>query len=338
MNPCTNANPFTPEAIDVAYVWLCKQRKNFPPDADVWHVRYHWNTIRCDLFKQLRKQTYQLSPLPRVTKSDGTTIHLWSSLDAIVLKILSTVLRETLGLSHRCTHIKGHGGLKATVHEIQYQLPCYKFVMRTDVKSFYESIDHTVLLRQLNQVVRDDFQWRLLYQFIKHSVDKGGVYHDSQTGISRGCPLSPIIGAYYLKKLDEMMTERRLFYVRYMDDILIMTKTRWQLRRAIRVLNETFNELKLEKAPNKTSIGIIERGFDFLGYRFSGRILTLARTTYERFMEHIRRLYEQKKTALERAVILDSYVTRWLRWAYSGLDELDVFVSFPSDYTEAGET
>ena len=132
-----------------------------------------------------------------------------------------------------------------------------------------------------------------------------------------------------------MMTERRLYYVRYMDDILIMTKTRWQLRRAIRVLNRMFNELKLEKAPNKTSIGIIERGFDFLGYRFSGKTLALARTTYERFMEHIRRLYEQKKTALERAAVLDEYVTHWLRWVYSGLHGLDVFVSFPSDYTES---
>ena len=162
MNPCIKADPFTPEAIDVAYVWRCKQRKNFTPDADIWHVRFHWNTIRCDLIKELRKQTYQLSPLSRVTKSDGRSIHLWSSLDAIVLKILSTGLQETLGLSHRCTHIKGHGGLKATVHEIQHQLPCYKFVIRTDVKSFYESIDHTVLLTQLNSVIKNNFQWRLL--------------------------------------------------------------------------------------------------------------------------------------------------------------------------------
>ena len=117
-----------------------------------------------------------------------------------------------------------------------------------------------------------------------------------------------------------------------------MTKTRWQLRRAIRVLNEIFNELKPEKAPDKTSIGTIESGFDFLGYRFSWETLALARPTYELFGEHIRRLYEQKKTAVARAAVLDEYVTRWLRWVYSGLGGLDVFVSFPSDYTETGET
>jgi hypothetical protein len=32
-------------------------------------------------------------------------------------------------------------------------------------------------------------------------------------------------------------------YVRYMDDILILARTGWKLKKAIRVLNETFNEL-----------------------------------------------------------------------------------------------
>jgi len=31
-----------------------------------------------------------------------------------------------------------------------------------------------------------------------------------------------------------------------MDDILVLAPTRWKLKKAIRVLNQTFNELKLE--------------------------------------------------------------------------------------------
>jgi hypothetical protein len=36
-------------------------------------------------------------------------------------------------------------------------------------------------------------------------------------------------------------------YFRFMEDILIFAPTRWKLKKAIRVLNETFNELLLEK-------------------------------------------------------------------------------------------
>jgi hypothetical protein len=78
-----------------------------------------------------------------------------------------------------------------------------------------------------------------------------------------------------------------------MDDILILAPTRWKLRKAIRVMNQTFDELKLEQHPDKTLIGRTERGFDFLGYHFKPEGLSVADQTIERFKERIARLYEQ---------------------------------------------
>ena len=59
-------------------------------------------------------------------------------------------LPDALALSPLCTHIKGHGGLKATVSDLHGALPDYSYVMKTDVKGYYESIDHTILLGQLD--------------------------------------------------------------------------------------------------------------------------------------------------------------------------------------------
>jgi RNA-directed DNA polymerase len=42
-----------------------------------------------------------------------------------------------------------------------------------------------------------------------------------------------------------------------MDDVLILAPTRRKLREAIRVLNQTFSELRLEKHSDKTVIGRI---------------------------------------------------------------------------------
>jgi hypothetical protein len=55
---------------------------------------------------------------------------------------------------------------------------------------------------------------------------------------------------------------------RFMDDILILAPTHWQLRRAVKVVNQMLGALGLEKHPDKTFIGRIERGFDFLGLSF----------------------------------------------------------------------
>ena len=148
------ADIFTEEAIDTAYIWLCKSRANFPPNADIWHLRFHWSIIREQLLQSLNNQSYTFLPLSAVTKASGKTIHLWSSKDALVLKVLAMSLPCALGLSTHCTHIKGHGGLKATVNAVQAALPEYGFVMKTDVRHYYESIDHKVLLEQLDSVRR----------------------------------------------------------------------------------------------------------------------------------------------------------------------------------------
>jgi hypothetical protein len=64
-----------------------------------------------------------LMPLSMVTKANGTSLHLWSSQDALVLKMLAMSLPDALSLSPLCTHIKGHGGLKATVNDVHAALP-----------------------------------------------------------------------------------------------------------------------------------------------------------------------------------------------------------------------
>lgn len=85
-------------------------------------------------------------------------------------------LPNALGLSPLCNHIKGHGGLKATVNDIRAALPDYTYVMKTDVKQYYQSIDHSVLLKQLDKDITDTFIWRLLVQFVKRSVEMGGTF------------------------------------------------------------------------------------------------------------------------------------------------------------------
>ena len=120
-------------------------------------------------------------------------------------------------------------------------------------------------------------------------------------------------------ELDKKMKKLDVKYFRYMDDILILATTRWKLKKAIRVLNQTFDELKLEKHPDKTSIGRIEKGFDFLGYHFNPDGLGIATATVERFMKKAYRLYEQEPGENEHSPRLGMYVKRWLLWARAEL-------------------
>jgi len=218
-------------------------------------------------------------------------------------------------LSPRCFHIAGMGGLKGAVREVDEHLHEYEFVFRTDVKSYYGSINHDILYNLVSTYIDDSIVLDLVRQYLLRFVSDGGLYTDIQQGISLGCPLSPLMGALYLKPLDDKMSEMGCFYVRYMDDWVVLAKTRWDLRRAIKATNEVLNELRVEKHHDKTFIGRISRCFDFLGYKFAPHGLGVAQITVDRFLEKVSRLYEQGATECR----IGEYIRRWWIWAISGV-------------------
>ncbi len=115
------------------------------------------------------------------------------------------------------------------------------------------------------------------------------------------------------------MAKTGLFYVRFMDDILVLAPTRWKLRGAVKAVNAMLGSLRLEKHPDKTFIGKIDKGFDFLGSHFGRAGLTVARATIEKFVERAFRLYEQDRKERSGPSRLDTYVERWRGWVVGGL-------------------
>ncbi len=87
----------------------------------------------------------------------------------------------------------------------------------------------------------------------------------------------------------------------------------------MKVVNQVLGSLKLEKHPDKTFIGRIERGFDFLGYHFRPNRLSVAANTIENFVARAIRLYEQEPGEACASARLGLYVERWVRWTRAGL-------------------
>jgi hypothetical protein len=120
---------------------------------------------------------------------------------------------------------------------------------------------------------------------------------------------------------------------------IVLAPTRWKLRAAIRVVNQALAELKVQQHPDKTFVGRISRGFDFVGYSFSkAGLVGVAEQTIVLCVERTNQFYEQ---GADTMCIVD-YVRRWRRRVRSGLDgcEFDVFKSSPPtppqiDYTKS---
>lgn len=332
-------------SLNEAYDWLFKRRATRHHNNDIWDLRANWSTERASIDAQLAMGTYRFSPLTRVTTASGEEVDVWCARDALVLKALALALEKVLPRSRRCSHLRGHGGLKGAVRAIDESLSAFSYVLRTDVKSYYASIDHFRLLDRLERYIADRRVINLISQYLRRSAERGGCFWDFERGISLGCPLSPLMGAFYLHELDSVMGQSmargEVFYIRYMDDILVLARTRWGLRRAVSTVNGILQTLDLTQHPDKTFIGRIERGFDFLGYHFSRdangiQYLSLAAKTIANFQEKLHRLYEQARHAktYKRSeqdawrcndkpkninTEIERYTRRWLSWARGGV-------------------
>ena len=161
---------------------------------------------------------------------------------------------------------------------------------------------------------------KLLQQILNRVHVRNGAHRlIENTSIPRSCSLSPLLAAIYLLPLDEWARKEKIDYVRYMDDIVILTKKRHQLRRAIKKVYSITEELGLKLAPTKTWLGRVTKGFDFLGYRISPNGIQIAQGSLSRMMTKLHRLYEQGATKKR----LVDYVNRWMSWAKAGVSLID---------------
>ena len=73
--------------------------------------------------------------------------------------------------------------------------------------------------------------------------------------------------------------------------------------------------MRVVQHPDKTFIGRISRGFDFLGYWFSPEGLSIAAKTVERMVDKVARLYEQGADDVR----IETYLKHWCQWVRTGV-------------------
>ena len=98
----------------------------------------------------------------------------------------------------------------------------------------------------------------------------------------------------------------------------VLAPTHWNLRQAVKMVNQGLTSLRLVKHPDKTFIGRTKRGFDFLGYHVSPDGLRIATKTVANFVARVRQLYEHEPGERVSAR-LGAYMRRWGRWVTAGV-------------------
>jgi len=310
-----------------AFVHVCQSRKTHPSNADIWDLRFHWGRMGDVMLKHVLCGTYRLSPMLVVGRGSESQ-PLWTSRDAVVLKFLALELQAVLPAHSLCSHVKGHGGVYGSVFRVGEVLRrgSMKFVFRTDIRGYYENIRKTSVMDLGRRYIDSPAYLRLYSQYVHYSVESKGLIYTPRQGICRGCSLSPMIGASLLWHMDqhyEAACSPDFFYTRYMDDFLFLSTKRWPLRRAIAWLCEQFSADGFQRHPDKTTVGRIDKGFDWLGGWFSPDgcdVSPRSRAAFQaRLVERAQRHRRYHVSEHEIEVRLEAYKHRRLQWQQSFL-------------------
>ena len=294
--------------------WLRASRKGF---ADIWgFLLKHAGNDGAQIKSAVMANRYQFAPLLLVKKSNGERVAIWPSADAYVLKCLTIILTPILPVHIQCTHVKGHSdNTMKRVLSLLTRSGDKPFVCRTDIKGHYANINKLQLFDQLAEYIDCPIILNLLGQFLHYSVEDGGTFHTPTKGISRGCALSPLLAAFQLYAIDKSLSKiKGVYYVRYMDDFLLLCNTRHILRKAVKQLNQWFNHFGFIQHPDKTFIGKTAKGFDWLGlqYNLNGHVGP-GKRALSNFAAKLRQLYEQARAKPSLRNGLAERVARYVR-------------------------
>jgi retron-type reverse transcriptase len=221
-------------------------------------------------------------------------------------------------------------GTQSAVKKIQYWLklaqkrPQKYYYLKMDVAKFFYRISHEAILKIISRKIADPkVMW--LFDTIINSEDTafglplGKIPVAESTrlydvGMPIGNLTSQMMANIYMNEVDQYCKRKLRIrcYMRYMDDMLILSESKERLHEYKRLVEQFLNEkLKLE-LNNKTAIRPCSLGIEFCGYRVWVDHIKLRKSTalrMKRRLNHVREQYSKGKISLEKAnEVLTSYL------------------------------
>lgn len=144
----------------------------------------------------------------------------------------------------------------------------FSHIVDIDLKSFFDEVDHCILLQLLYRKVKCKTTLALIRQWLRAPIMIDGRLVKRRKGVPQGSPLSPLLSNIMLHELDRELERRGCKYVRYADDFSIYCKKKSE---ATKRGNEVFLFLKnkLKLPINREKSGIRRPVyFQLLGYNF----------------------------------------------------------------------
>jgi RNA-directed DNA polymerase len=235
-------------------------------------IRKQWDKIETLLLAG----RYRPAPVRRVEipKPDGATRLL--GVPTVLDRFLQQAALQVLGplfephfSAHSYGFRPGRSAHQAVLAAREHQRAGKRWVVDLDLASFFDEVNHDLLMARVRRRVRDKRMLQLIRAFLQSGVMVGGVSQPSVKGTPQGGPLSPLLSNILLDDLDRELEKRGHAFCRYADDCNVYVQTRRSGERVLASLTpflEGRMKLKINRAKSA-----VDRPVNrvFLGYSFT---------------------------------------------------------------------
>src|SRR5690606_11322873 len=144
----------------------------------------------------------------------------------------------------------------------------FTHIVDIDLKSFFDEVDHCLLLNIIYQKVKCPKTLRLIRKWLRAPIQINGKLQKRRKGVPQGSPISPLLSNILLNELDKQLTKWGYRFVRYADDFSIYCKRPSHASAIMRQV-EKLLKTKLQLPINKEKSGIRKPvQFELLGFGF----------------------------------------------------------------------
>ncbi len=261
-----------------------------------------------ELQKELITETYFPKPLKIFIIREPKTRKISKSefRDRVIHHAICNIIEEKFDkafIHDSYANRIGKGTLKAIKRFDEFKrkvsknntIDCY--FLKADIKHYFETVNHNILIKILEDKIKDEKTIRLIKIILSNHKSE----HEGK-GMPLGNLTSQFFANVYLDKLDQYVKHelKIKYYIRYVDDFIILDHSIDILQEYKRKINHFLNEeLKLELHPDKSKILPIERGANFLGFRIFNHHRLIRRKNLKKFQ----RKYSKIKTAHKKGLV-----------------------------------
>jgi RNA-directed DNA polymerase len=277
------------------------------------------------LSRELKERRYRHSGYSSFFISDPKLRHIHKAivrdrvLHHAITSVLTPVFEPTfISNSFSCRVGKGsHKGIDALRNMLRKESKnntkaCY--VLKCDVRKFFDSIDHDILLSILKTKI-DDADTMELLENIVESYPGGAVNLFNRKGVPIGNLTSQLFANIYMNEFDQFMKHKLKVkhYARYTDDFVIVSRDKEYLEKLLTPIKDFLRDtLALELHPNKVEILPYRGGVDFLGHVIFPTHTLIRKRTKKRIIRKFEgkmKEYRQEKISKEKvSATLSSYL------------------------------